>query len=197
MSGTEICSEYEDPTGMKGYVVQRWEPETATYVMVDALLTDARWIPHDPPMVPGKGIPAFAYFTMRVMKLHRIAARAIRKLVVCGNHHVESVLQLAKAERAGVALDEAVTKTTSYLSVETPMIQSSHRVVGVRVVGGTRDRLAALLEWHATGGSPRRRAIGRDRSAEHRAMLDRFSMLLDDVVLYDYEMHLDLAPWEE
>ena len=54
----ERVSEYTDPTGAQGYVVQGYDPETATYTMIDAALTEARWLPTEPPMVPGQGTPA-------------------------------------------------------------------------------------------------------------------------------------------
>ncbi len=190
----EQLSEFTDPSGAKGYVLQAHDPGTATYTMIDALLTAVRWIPIDPPLVPGKGVPAFAYMTMRAMKGFGIAPGTLRRLVVCGNHHVESVLQLARQERAGVPLDTAVLETRSYQSVETPMIQSAHRIVRVHVHGGTRDTLANLLAWHAHGGSERRRAIARDRSAEHAGLLKRYAMTSRDTVLRDYEMHVDLLP---
>src|SRR5262249_34206563 len=163
----EVATDFEDPHGGKGYVVQAYDADTATYVMEDALMTDARWIPNPVPLVPGKGVPAFTYLTIRIMKQLGIAPGTLQRLIVRGQHHVESVLQLADAERAGTPLDDAVRATRSYLSVETPMIQASHRVVDVRVIGGQRDRIAALLDWHVRGGSPRRRACARDRSAEH------------------------------
>lgn len=194
MAVHEVCSEFEDPAGESGYIVQRWDDITATYMMVDALMTGTRWIPHEPPLVPGKGVPAFTYMTIRAMKQLGVELGALRGLVVCGNHHVKSVLQLARAERNGISIADGVLKTTSYLSVETPMIQTAHRIRSVCVVGGTRDRLANLLEWHVSGGSPRRREIGRDRTAEHEELLARFSMTRDDVVLFDYELHLELEP---
>lgn len=190
----ELCSEYTDPTGARGYVVQGYDPDTATYTMIDALLTETRWLPTEPPMVPGQGTPAFAYMTMRLMKVFKIPPGSLRRLVVGGNHHVESVLQLARMEREGVALDEAVGETMSGQSATTPMIQSYHQVVAVRLHGGKRDTLASLLDWHVRGGSERRRALARDRSDEHAAALARFGASPDDVVLYDYETHYDLAP---
>ncbi len=162
--------------------------------MVDALMPSAGWISHESPLVPGKGVPTFAYLTMRVMKQLGVAPGAIRRLVVCGNDHVESVPQLACGERAGLALEQATCDTTSYLSVETPMIQSMRRVNGVHVQGGKGDRVAALLEWDASGASARRRAIGRDRTLELCAVPARFVMKPDDVVLYDYLTEIDLAP---
>ena len=191
----EQHSEFVDPAGDKGYVVQGWDPATATYFMVDALLTSTRWLMHDVPMVPGQGSPVFTYLTIRTMKLLGVEKSSIRRLVVGGNHHVESVIQLEQARRSGIAPTEAIAQTRSYLSVETPMIQSYHRVIGVTVLGGRRARLRELFDWHATGGSPRRREIARDRSPEHAELLARFRMTPDDEVLYDYETHLELKPW--
>jgi len=190
----ELTSDYTDPTGAQGYVVQSYDPDTATYTMIDALLTDTRWIPTDPQMVPGQGTPAFTYLTIRLMKRFKIPPGSLRRLVVGGNHHVESVLQLARQERDGALLDEAVANTMSGQSVTTPMIQSYHQIVAVRLHGGKRDTLASLLDWHARGGSERRRALARDRTDEHAALLARYDMRPDDVVLLDYETHFDLAP---
>ncbi|HEY4055699.1 MAG TPA: hypothetical protein VGM39_03795 [Kofleriaceae bacterium] len=84
-----------------GFVHQGYDLETGTYVMMDALLPGVRWIPTDPPLVDGKGTPAFTYLTLRTMKGFGIAAGSLRRLVVRANHHVESVLQLAQRELNG------------------------------------------------------------------------------------------------
>jgi hypothetical protein len=118
MSASELCTRFTDDAGVAGYLVQAWDPATATYTMIDALMTPRRWIEHTPPLVPGKGVPAFAYLTMRLMKL-----------------------------------------------------------------------------WHARGGSELRREIARDRSAEHADVLTSLGMTLEDVVLFGYETHADLAPY--
>lgn len=190
----ERVSEFTDPEGVPGYVVQGYDEETATYTMIDAVLTPARWLPTEPPMVPGQGTPAFTYMTIRLMKQFKVPPGSLRKLVVGGQHHVESVLQLARQELDGVPLDEAVRSTMSGQSVTTPMIQSYHQVTEVRVKGGRRGTIASLLEWHVSGGSERRRALARDRSAEHAEVLARYEMRPDDLVLYDYETHFDLGP---
>jgi hypothetical protein len=189
-----MITRLEDPRGDKGYLVQAYDADTATYYMTDALMTSTRWIPSAVPLTE-RGVPAFTYLTIRLMKQFGIAPGTLRRLVVRGQHHVESVLQLAQAEAAGTPLDVAVRDTVSYLSVETPMVQASHRVIGVRVVGGRRDRIAALLDWHVRGGSPLRREHARDRTAEHAAVLAKYKRNPDDVVLFDYETHLDLERW--
>jgi hypothetical protein len=191
----EIVTEFTDPHGVKGYVAQAYDAESATYYMNDALLTNERWVESKVPLVPGKGVPAFTCLTIRIMKQLQIAPGTLRRLIVRGNHHVESVLQLARAAAAGAPLDDAVCKTTSYQSIETPMIQARHRVAGVRVVGGQRDRIAVLLDWHAHGGSRLRRAYARDRTAEHAAVLAKYGNRPDDIVLFDYETHVDLTAW--
>ena len=176
--------------------MQAYDRASATYTMIDALLTDVKWIMTKTPLVPGMGIPMFTFLTIRLMHQFEIAGGELRRLVVRGNHNVESVLQLALLERNGARLDEAVRDTRAYLSVTTPMIQSSHVVSDVRVHGGKRDTLAALLDWHVHGGSPRRRAIARDRRAEHAALLASSGLSTQDVVLFDYEVQVELLPLE-
>jgi hypothetical protein len=190
----EITTRFTDGTGARGYLTQGWDPDTATYTMIDALMTPARWIEHTPPLVEGKGVPAFAYMTMRLMKLHGIRPGEIQRLVIGANHHVESVVQLELRARDGEPLDEAVTNTTSFLSVKTPMTQSYHVVTGVQVTGGRRAPIAELLDWHARGGSELRREIARDRSAEHVAVLARLGVTPADIVLIGYETHVALEP---
>lgn len=195
-SARELVTDYTDPNGVQGYVVQAYDRASATYTMIDALLTDVKWIMTKTPLVPGMGIPMFTFLTIRLMHQFEIAGGELRRLVVRGNHNVESVLQLALLERNGARLDEAVRDTRAYLSVTTPMIQSSHVVSDVRVHGGKRDTLAALLDWHVHGGSPRRRAIARDRRAEHAALLASSGLSTQDVVLFDYEVQVQLLPLE-
>ena len=167
---------FTDPHGDEGYVRQGYIAETATYVMQDALMRRARWIDHDPPLVPDRGVPAFTMMTLQAMRCLGVPAGGLRRLVVMGNHHVESVLQLAQRERNGQPLDEAVLETTSYLSIETPMIQSGHRIVQVHVHGGRREPLANLLRWHEQ--RPDRPDVG--------------ARSLDEIVLFDYELHVAL-----
>lgn len=192
---TQLTS-FTDAKGDSGYVCQGYDPTSATYVMEDALMTSERWIDHEPPLVAGKGIPAFTMQTLITMKRFGIAAGTLRHLHVWGNHHVESVLQLAQRERNGQSLADAVAETTSYLSIETPMIQSGHRITSVRVEGGRRESVAKLLRWHelrATGSEPTRP----DRRMEHAALLAKMGRSSDEIVLFDYELFLELAPYAE
>lgn len=188
----EVCTTFTDPSGDRGYIVQAWDPDTATYELVDALLTDERWVPARVELVAGKGIPAFTYFTLRQMKLFGIAEGGIRRLIIHANYHLESILQLARGENSGVSVAEAVLRTRAYQSVETPLVQSFHRVVSQDLRGGTRGQIADVLAWHATGGAPLRREIGRDRRGEHARLLEEFEVTPADTVLYGYEVHLVL-----
>ncbi|HEY4176443.1 MAG TPA: hypothetical protein VGM90_06415 [Kofleriaceae bacterium] len=184
---------FTDPTGTQGFVHQGFDPSTSTYVMMDALITGLRWIPHEPPLVEGKGIPTFTMMTLRTMKMFGIGPGSLRRLIVRANHHVESVLQLAQREHNGQSLDEAVLETTAFLSLETPMIQSGHTVASVRVAGGTRAPLAELLAWHEQRAMPA--DVPRpDRSTAHAALLTKHHRAPSDVALFGYEIHIELAP---
>jgi hypothetical protein len=185
---------FTDAKGNHGYVCQGYDPATATYVMEDALMTSERWVDHEPPLVEGKGLPAFTLQTLITMKRFEIAAGSLRHLHVWGNHHVESVLQLAQRERNGQSLAEAVVETTSYLSIETPMIQSGHQITSVRVEGGRRDSVANLLRWHERRITAFEHTPP-DRSAEHAALLAKMGRSTDEIVLFDYELFLELAPY--
>ena len=187
-------SQFTDPNGEHGFLAQGYDAETATYVMEDALLTSQRWIDHSPPLVPGKGIPAFAFLTMRTMRGFGIAAGSLRRLHVWGNFHVASVLQLDARVRAGEMLDRAVVETTAYQSIETPMVQSGHRIVSVRVHGGQRSPIALLLHWHDHRVMPFDNIPRPDRRAEHAAVLAKYGRSPDDIVLFDYQLDIELAP---
>ena len=184
---------FDDPNGDRGYTCQGYIAETATYVMQDALMRRARWFDHQPPLVPGRGVPAFTLMTLRTMRLLKISEGSLRQLVVWPNRHVESVLQLAARERDGLPLDEAVLETTSYLSVETPMIQSGHRITSVHVDGGRRAPIASLLRWHQNRITAFEH-VPPDRTEEHAAVLAKMKRSPDDIVLFDYELHIGLAP---
>jgi hypothetical protein len=163
--------------------------------MEDALLTRQRWIDHVPPLVPGKGMPAFTLRTLQMMKGFGIPAGSLRRLHVWGNHHVASVLQLADLVRDGQPLDRAVLETTAYQSIETPMIQSGHRLVGVRVHGGQELPIAMLLHWHEYRVMPFDDIPRPDRGAEHAAALMKHGRTPHDVVLFDYKLDIELAPF--
>jgi hypothetical protein len=184
---------FTDPDGDQGYTLQGYIAETATYVMQDALMRRARWMDHQPPLVPGRGVPAFTMMTMRTMRALGVPAGGLRRLVVWGNHHVESVLQLAARERDGHPLDAAVVETTSYLSIETPMIQSGHQITSVHVHGGRREPIANLLRWHERRVTAFEH-VPPDRTEEHAAVLAKMKRSVDDIVLFDYELHIELAP---
>lgn len=187
-------SRFTDPAGQHGFLVQGYDPETATYVMEDVLLTNQRWIDHHPPLVPGKGVPAFAMLTMRTMRGFGITPGSLRRLHVWGNYHVASVLQLDDRLRAGEPIDRAVAKTTAYLSIETPMIQSGHRIVGLRAHGGQRLPIASLLHWHEHRVMPFDDIPTPDRRAEHAALLAKHGRVPGDVVLFEYQLDIELAP---
>ena len=186
--------ELTDPNGEHGFLAQGYDRDTATYVMEDALLTGQRWIQHTPALVPGRGIPAFTFHTLRAMKGFGVQAGSLRRLRVWGNRHVASVLQLDGLVREGESLEEAVVETTAYLSIETPMIQSGHRIARVRVHGGQRLPIASLLHWHEHRVMPFDFPAP-DRRAEHAAVLAKHGRSRDDVVLFDYELDIELAPY--
>ena len=74
------------------------------------------------------------------------------------------------------------------------MIQSGHRITSVHVHGGRREPIANLLQWHE------RRITAFDdappnRTEEHAAVLAKMNRTADEIVLFDYELHIELAPY--
>jgi hypothetical protein len=194
-TSTETISEWVDDRGVAGYVHQRWDPVTRTYEMLDALVLGRQWVPFEPSLAGGKGLPRFTLETLRVMSGLRVPRGGIETLILGPNMHVESVLQFAEAERQGASPEDAFAATRAYASTRTPLRQTHHDLlVGIVVQGGRRAPLRELLGWHANPPSEMRRALAPDRRDEHAALLDRYGRTPEDEVWFGYEVQVRLEP---
>jgi hypothetical protein len=179
------------PNGATGRVERRYDPASKQWVMVEAFFDKEmpRWIKGSTSMVEGKGTPLIAFLDMRLMKTSGVAYGALTSTKLSTIQNVEAICQLEAQVRAGATdLDEAVLRTHSVSYAETELVQSGHRVVRAHIVGGQRTPISKMLEHYES--------FGFRTAADHDAILGEYGVQRTDVVLWDYDIYLELAPFD-
>lgn len=184
-----LITRVEAPNGARGHVERIFDPTTKRWVMVEAFFGAEMpgWIETDIAMVPGSGTPLIAYLDMRAMKMFGIEYGSLRSTKLSSIQNVETVCQVEAQVRSGVDVQQAVRNTASVRYAETELVQSGHRIVDVKLVGGTREGIDRLLR-HYEGR--------RFRTPEqHDAILERYGMSRTDEALWNFDIYLELMPF--
>jgi len=145
-----------------------------------------RWIDAGVAMVPGKGTPLIAFLDMRQMKLNGVDYGTLTTTKLSTIQNIEAICQLEAQVRSGMPPDEAVKVTHSVSYAETELVQAGHKIANVRISGGSRGPLEPLLEFYEDRGVRSR--------ADHDAILKKYGIARTDVVLWNYDVYIDLAP---
>lgn len=187
--GGAISTQITAPNGATGSVLRKYDPATNQWVMLEAFFGKdmPNWIETGIPMVAGKGTPLIAFLDMRVMKSFGIAYGSLKSTKLSTIQNVEAVCQLEVQVRKGVAVDDAVRTTHSVNYAETELVQSGHQIVNAKVSGGRRMPIDGMLRHYERSGFR--------TPAEHDAILAKYGISRTDVVLWDYDIHLELAPF--
>ena len=191
----KIVTRFWAPDGSRGYIEGRFDPTTGEVTMLNAFFDDTlpRWVEVGVPLKPGKGTPTQAFFTLRQMRRAGFALGATKRVKMSTIQNIEAVLQLHVLLQKGIPLNEAVTQTHSYLYAKTTMQQAGSRLKAgsAEVVGGKRTPLQELLEWYERGSS-RRRPIDPSLVAKHDALLAKHGVSRQELVLWDYDIVVDV-----
>jgi hypothetical protein len=182
-----ITTEASDDNGEYGWIQRGYDMAHRKLIMSNAFLSELkRWIEHDPSLRPGKGVPLVAYLTMRQMKIFGITEGQLRELKMSTIQNIEAILQLEALRRRGRPLIEAVMQTHSVQYVETPMVQSGHRIVsGSQVIdGGVVEPIKGLLEHYERSGSD---------PARHDDLLARYGVARQDSTLWNYDIFMKVT----
>lgn len=182
------------PDGTSGLFERRWDAATRTLELTYAFREDLpAWIDAGRPLVPGKGVPTHMYTTLRMMKQFGIGFGEVKLCRMIAIHEVESVAHLAWLHRRDPAkpVQELVPRTHSCQYAWSFLTQSGHRIVAVGVDATRAEKrpigdLCAHYEMIAGDPAARR--------AEHDAVLAKYHLTRDDVVLFGYDVLMKTDP---
>ncbi|HWU89053.1 MAG TPA: hypothetical protein VN253_17430 [Kofleriaceae bacterium] len=177
------------PNGATGHIWRSYDAATREWVMKEAFFDSnmPRWIDLGKQMVPGKGTPLIAYLDMRQMRLLNISYGSLKIVKLSTIQNVETICQFEANIRKGMKPAEAIRITHSVEYAETGIVQSGHRLTGVRVTQGHRGPLRVLLEHYEASGF--RTAV------EHDKILVKYGIGRDANVLWNFDIEIDVTPF--
>jgi len=188
---------HTDAGPVRGRMVRRWDPERKQLVMIAAYLPAG--IPtrvfHNvalDPNAPEKGVPLATFVQMVQMRKLGVDAGRLQRVHMNNIENLQTIIQLNIAAREQkVPLQQldvsAILASHSARYVATPMIQTGHKIVGARIIGGARGTLSDILDAQESGDYKRQVEAARRLLADHG--------LPEDVELVmNFEIELDLAP---
>src|SRR5262249_2128429 len=153
-----------------------------------------RWVQTNPEMVPGRGTPLESYLTMRQMRILEAqpggpgpagftGPRVVRLSTII---NVKTILQLAQAERAGVARNQAILRTHSVQYANNSIVQQGGRIAAAVVEEGSSSPAGNV------GASPELLAEFGVKSLPE--LLAKFGLSPTDEVLQGFDIALDVVP---
>lgn len=159
-----------------------------TLVFESAFLNDADpWISHEGVQLTDRGTPTQLYATLGQMSAMGLDYGSVRHARIQWIINCETVCELAQAKAEGRSVDEALASCASVRYVRTCLEQSGHRITSIRFVDGRDARLGNHLSmWEQLG------ALRRPRSW----YLREFGLDADDMVQVDFDIEIDLEPWD-
>jgi uncharacterized Zn-binding protein involved in type VI secretion len=183
------------PNGGKGRLQRSYDPVKKELIMEEAFLEDMpSFTPTEVPLVEGRGTPTVTYLTLFQMKKLGAKFGELKSVKMSTIQNVEALMQLhVAAVKAGIdpmdpgqdaQLASLVAKTHSVKYAQTTIEQSGHVIKSVsigRAKAGKTD-LKSLMDHYGWPEGKRADA------------LRRHGMKETDEVLYNYDIHVELAP---
>ncbi|HZN73858.1 MAG TPA: hypothetical protein VFC00_19495 [Micromonosporaceae bacterium] len=134
------------PNGQSGSMTRSYNTATGELGMesarLDRIPKAQRMVDTVPEMLPGEGTPLEAYMTMRQMKILEQEAGAAfsvpRKVYMSLITNKRTIFELAKLEKQGKPVDEAILETHSVQYANNSIIQSGGRIVRAEVSPGSK-----------------------------------------------------------
>ena len=160
---------------------------------------EAGWINTETPMTKGKGTRTATYVTMRLMRLLGIRPGTLKKVTIKEIWNLKAILQLRSLEAAGLSRDQAVARTSSVTSQEGAIVQSGHRITGVKMKAGTGkvESLEEVLNYWERE-QPKLDKPDQAVVAQHNEILKKFGLTREDAAnekfFWDYDIEISLAP---
>ena len=139
-----------DSNAPSGWVKRAYHPVKKHFEMRDSQF-DAnlpRWVQTEVPLVPGRGSPTIVFMDLVAMNSLGIGQGEMRTAKICAVHDLDSALHLKwlSLRYPEKSLAILCTNTRIFLSRETSLTQSGHKIVGIGLSGGEKVRLAELKE---------------------------------------------------
>jgi hypothetical protein len=182
-----LRTDVSGPDNTLGWFERAFNPTTTEFQMRNAFLQNLpKWIQQvKVPLVLGKGTPTQTYVTIYQMRRLGVSFGKLRKVKMSTIQNVEAILQLAALrDKEGLSLEEAIVHTHSVTYGETPLIQSGHKIVGVKVDSGKEWPICELLSHFE----------GYDKALipKHNELLKKYDFKRDDKMLWNYNIYLEV-----
>lgn len=178
-----VTTKVTAPDGSTGSMVRGINPATGEFILhsafLDSIPADVRWIPTDPEMVAGRGIPLETYMTMRQMRIlesetgNSLKVTAPRVVRISTIVNTRTVAELAQQVRAGVPADQAILNTHSVQYASNSIVQSGGRIASAHVEGGSSTSAGTVL-------TPE--------------LMSQYGLTASDPVLYLFDITLNIVP---
>jgi hypothetical protein len=160
-----------------GSMSRSYDPKTKSLVLHHAFLPDElpRTVRHDPPLDPANpanGVPLASYIQMQQFKIFNLAPGEVQHMSARTVYNVVTIVQLEIASR-DYRVDvehlpsEAIERSHSVEYIETPLVQSGHRIVNAKISGGGHASLRHFLEQMRSEGYLKSVARAEELMREH------------------------------
>ena len=161
--------------GARATFSRRYDPTTGLFTLEQADLAGLpAWIPVEPAMVPGRGVPTALWATLRQMRRFEIELGSLERVQMPSITNLRTIIELHGLKASGVDPDEAIRQTHSYRFAETVLVQSGHRIRAVTVVetDATAEPVDddVIRESAASTGDPSR------TSAELKSLMAQYGL---------------------
>jgi hypothetical protein len=188
----EMRTTITGPNGAAGRMTRVYDPNTNTLMMKAAFFDDElpRWISTGKPMVEAKGgTPTFAYMQMRQMRKLGVDRSGLKKVHMSTIVNTRTILEVSRARKAGLPLDQEILNSHSVQYAETALVQSGHRIRKARVTGGDELPISRVLDPETGPNADKIKKANDELLNEHG--LER-----TDIALWGFDIDLELMPWQ-
>jgi hypothetical protein len=182
----------------QGEMIRAYDPQTKTLEMISAFFPDElpTRVPHRTsldPQNPQDGVPLSAYVQMQQLKIFDVATGEVRHVKLKNVVNVVTAVQLEIAARAaGVSADQLPPDTVARHAlqyVDTPLVQSGHRLIAARLHGGSTDAIGQWIDMARSDGYGHKA----DRA---EALMREHGIRREDQVLLGFDIEADVVPFE-
>jgi hypothetical protein len=174
--------------GEEGIVQRSYDPATNMLVMDNAFLDKLpSKIQAGVPMT-GTGTPLVTYLSIRQMKLLGAKFGETKVVKMSTIQNIDAVMHLEQMRRQGATdLDAAVAKTSSVTYATTAIQQSGQVIKGVKIdtAGQFPWKLGEMMDHFGT------------EPAKREALCTKYGLTQDDVVMVNYDIYIDVAPFQK